>query len=83
MCFFGHGQNLKLGLRSGVSFSNFYAHHAPGDIPNYIIQPPSVEGNLSLIFDPNLHDIASYHYETDFIQDLRVGLIRIYLWNTK
>lgn len=68
----GHGQNMKLGFRSGISFSNFYAHHSPGEIPNSTIQG-SPSNNPPVIPDPNSYSIPSYYYETDFIKDMRTG----------
>jgi hypothetical protein len=66
ICFFGHGQKMKLGFRSGVSFSNFYSHQSPGEIPTDIIQ-----GGPIL---PNPEPVApSYYYETDFFKDMRTG----------
>ena len=70
----GHGQSLKSGLRSGVSFSNFYAHHSPGKIPDYTITPASESIGPPTMFDPNLRDIPSYYFEKSLIQDMRAGV---------
>jgi hypothetical protein len=80
----GHGQNLKLGFRGGISFSNFYTHHSPGEIPNSTIQgQPS--NNPPIVTDPNSHFIPSYYYETDFIKDMQIGFFSyLYLeWKIK
>lgn len=68
---FGHGQTVKLGFRSGASFSNFYAHHSLGEIPNFTIQPGS--NDRPLILDPSTYNDATYYYKTDFIKNLRTG----------
>jgi hypothetical protein len=68
----GHGQNMKSGLRSGVSFSNFYTHHSPGEIPNSTLQGSS-SNDPPIIPHPNSHSIPSYYYETDFIKDMQIG----------
>jgi hypothetical protein len=69
----GYGQNMKLGLRSGVSFSNFYDHHSPGEIPDFTLQGSS-SNDPPVIPDPNSHSMPSYHYESDFIKDMQIGL---------
>jgi hypothetical protein len=70
--FFGHGQKMKLGFRSGVSFSNFYSHHLPGEIPRQTFQ--ANPNGPQIIPDPNAdRPPSSYHYETDFINDMRIG----------
>lgn len=70
----GHGQSLKFGVRSGVSFSNFYGHHSPGEIPDYTIQPASEFIGSPTMLDPNLRDTPSYFYKTSLIQDMRAGV---------
>lgn len=63
-----HGQSVKLGYRGGMSFSNFYAHHSPGEIPNdgFTTSPPG-----PVIIDPQP---PSYFYETSFTSDMRTGV---------
>lgn len=70
----GHGQSLKIGLRSGVSFSNFYGHYFPGEIPDYTIQPASEFTGPPTVLNPDLREIPSYFYETSLIQDMRAGM---------
>ncbi len=67
----GHGQKVKLGFRSGVSFSNFYAHKSPGEIPSSTITTNPLDPTI--ILEPNLRDPPSYYYETDFFQNMRIG----------
>lgn len=68
---FAQGQQVKLGFRSGVSFSNFYAHHSSGEIPNLSVQ--STPGG-PIIVDPNSgNHIPSHYYKTNFIKDGKPG----------
>lgn len=67
----GYGQKIKLGVRSGVSFSNFYSYHIPGEIPDYTI---TTTPSVPIVIDPNIQNLPSYYYKTDFIQNMRVGL---------
>lgn len=79
-CSLVHGQKIKLGFRSGVSFSNFYAHQSPGEIPSFMIEP-----NPGPIL-PNPEQIApSYYYETNFIKDMRIGFFSCFdlQWEVK
>ena len=64
---------MKLGFRSGVSFSNFYNHHSPAEIPRFSSQvnPNKTSGLKNATDNFNLQ---SYYYETSSIQDMRTGL---------
>jgi len=72
LSFLGYGQEMKLGFRSGVSFSNFYAHQFPDEMPRFPFQvdpnkPPSQLEPIANYPPP------SYYYETDFVKDMRTG----------
>lgn len=63
----GHAQKVKLGFRAGMSLSNLYSHHSPGEIPDHAFAqvPPG-----PIISDP---EAPSYYYETSFSEDMRTG----------
>jgi len=82
LSFLGYGQEMKLGFRSGLSFSNFYAHHSPAEIPRFSFQ---VDPNKSpILLEPMVnYSPTSYYYETDFIQDMRVGFFSYFYLDWK
>ena len=73
LSYLGYGQKMKFGFRSGVSFSNFYGHHSPAEIPRFSSQgdpnKPPVLLDQTPVYPP-----PSYYYEIDFIKDVRTGL---------
>jgi len=80
--FLGYGQEMKLGFRSGVSFSNFYAHQFPDEIPRFPFQvdPNKSPGQLEPIAnDPP----PSYYYKTDFIKDMQTGFFSYFFMDWK
>lgn len=71
LSFLGYGQQMKLGFRSGASFSNFYAHHAPAEKPRFSFQPDPNKPALGYV--PVTNYRPSYYYETAFVDDMRTG----------
>lgn len=85
----GYGQKMKLGFRTGVSSSNFYHHYHPGKIPHFTISPveyspfPENDNPVSnpnpnpapITISPKTHpDLFYDHFETNIIQDMRIGI---------
>ncbi len=68
----GHGQNVRIGLRSGVSFSNFYSHYVTGEIPT--IKLTTSPSGSTIPVAPSTPATPSYYYQTDFIQNMRAGI---------
>lgn len=68
----GHGQNVRLGFRSGISFSNFYSHYVTGEIPNVALTTNPSGPMVPVV--PNSPTISSYYYKTDFTQNMRAGV---------
>jgi hypothetical protein len=69
-----YAQDFKFGLRSGVGFSNFYAHQLHGEIPNFSIKPVAEINGQPALIDPNTPNSPSYYYKTDLINDIRPGV---------
>src|SRR5690606_3056689 len=67
------GQSVKLGFRSCASFSNFYAHHSPGEVPNLSIQSTPPPGGPVILDPTSGNHIPSYYYKTGFIKDMKTG----------
>lgn len=69
-----HAQDINFGFRSGVGFSNFYAHQLPGEIPDSkFFTGDWNDGNLTLI-DPNTPYLPVPYYKTSFVKDVRAGI---------
>jgi hypothetical protein len=64
-----HAQRMKLGFRSGFSFSNFYSHNYSG---NQITTNNIQTGNAGSI-QPGTLMLLKPYYETHFLKDMRVG----------
>lgn len=68
----GYGQITKIGFRGGPSFSNFYDHSSPGELPGLSVQ--TGEPNQPLITGPDGNDSPPrYYYSPDFVKDIRIG----------
>jgi hypothetical protein len=72
ICIQVQGQNMTLGLRSGISFSNFHSHYSPGEIPE--VELTSVDPNKPPVMGGPGSSSQSYLYETNFASDTRIGL---------
>jgi hypothetical protein len=73
LSFVGYGQKLKVGFRAGVNFSNFYGHYLQGEAPNYSPEPVDPNSPPIIIGPSANYPKPRYYYETDFIDDARVG----------
>ena len=67
----GYAQKINVGIRTGVSFSNFHDHYSQG-----IKQTPIIEMNQSPPDSPGQGGTSPFrhYYETDIVKDLRLGL---------
>lgn len=78
-----YAQNIKFGLRSGVGFSNFYAHQLAEpifDLKTVSENPP--DGKLTPI-DPNTPYRPVPYYKTSLIRDMGAGIFSYFYMDYK
>jgi hypothetical protein len=64
-----HAQRMKLGFRSGFSFSNFYSHNYSGNQ----ITTNNIQTANSGSIQPGTLMLLKPYYKTNFFKDMRVG----------
>src|SRR5690606_16293674 len=69
-----YAQDVKFGLRSGVGFSNFYAHQLHGKIPDSKFVTDNWSDGKPTFIDPNTPYLPIPYYNTSLVKDVRTGI---------